>query len=84
MVNISLAGYPDAEYGFIRGRISNISLVPVKDSYIAEIEPVNGMITTYNRELVFINEMTGTAGIITEDSRLIYRLIKPLKKLLAY
>jgi hypothetical protein len=80
-VNIKLSGYPYMEFGVIKGRISSISLVPVEDSYIAEIELINGMRTTYGRELGFINEMTGTTDIITDNSRLIYRFIKPLKAL---
>lgn len=80
-VNIELSGYPYMEFGVIKGRIRSISLVPVEDSYIAEIELINGMRTTYGRELGFINDMTGTADIITDKSRLIYRFIKPLKSL---
>lgn len=80
-VNIELSGYPYMEFGVIKGRIRSISLVPVEDSYIAEIELISGMKTTYGRELGFINEMAGTADIITDNSRLIYRFIKPLKSL---
>src|SRR4030042_1679566 len=80
--NIKLSGYPYMEFGVIKGRINSISLVPVEDSYIAEIELINGMRTTYGRELGFINDMTGTADIITDNSRLIYRFIKPLKSMI--
>ncbi|MFH0842571.1 MAG: HlyD family efflux transporter periplasmic adaptor subunit [Bacteroidota bacterium] len=80
-VNIKLSGYPYMEFGVIKGRISSVSLVSVEDAYIAEIELVNGMRTTYGREPGFINYMTGTADIITDNSRLIYRFIKPLKNL---
>jgi len=81
-VNIKLSGYPYMEYGVIKGRIYSISMVPAGDVYIAEIELLNGMRSTYNREIGFINDMTGTADIITENSRLIYRFIKPLKSIL--
>lgn len=40
------------------------------------------MRTTYNREIGFIQEMNGTAEIITEESRLIYKFINPLKALM--
>jgi multidrug resistance efflux pump len=80
-VNIKLSGYPYMEFGVIKGRISSISLVPVEDSYIAEIGLINGMRTTYGREPGFINDMTGTADIITDNSRLIYRFIKPLSSI---
>jgi HlyD family secretion protein len=80
-VNIKLTGYPYMEFGVLKGRISLLSLVPVEESYIADIDLVNGMKSTYNIELGFKNEMTGTADIITDNSKLIYRLIKPLKSL---
>lgn len=81
-VNIKLSGYPYLEYGVLKGRISAVSLVPVDETYIADIELVNGMRTSYNREIGYINGMTGTAEIITENNRLIYRFIKPLRSVI--
>jgi len=81
-VNIKLSGFPYMEYGVLKGRISTLSLVPAGEYYIAEIDLVNGLRSTYGINLGFINEMTGTADIITDNSRLIFRLIKPLRSLL--
>ncbi len=81
-VNIKLSGFPYMEYGVLKGKISTLSLVPVGDNYIAEIDLVNGLRSTYGINLGFINEMTGTADIITDNSRLIFRLIKPLRSIL--
>lgn len=82
-VNIKLSGFPYMEFGVIKGKIRSLSLVPANDVYIAEIDLVNGMRSTYNIQLSFISEMTGTADIITDNSRLIFRLIKPLKALIS-
>jgi len=76
-VNIKLSGFPYMEFGVLKGRIKSLSLVPAEDAYIADIELLNGMKTSYNIEIGFINGMTGTADIITENSRLISRFIKP-------
>ena len=81
-VNIKLSGFPYMEYGVLKGRISTLSLVPAGEYYIAEIDLVNGLRSTYGISLDFINEMTVTADIITDNSRLIFRLIKPLRSLL--
>jgi multidrug efflux pump subunit AcrA (membrane-fusion protein) len=81
-VNIKLTGYPYMENGILKGRIGTLSLVPVQETYIADIELSNGMRTNFGIELRFINGMTGTAEIITENRRLIYRLIKPLQGIL--
>lgn len=81
-VNIKLSGFPYMEYGVLKGKVSILSLVPAGDYYIAEIDLIGGLKSTYRINLDFINEMTGTADIITEDSRLIFRLIKPLRSIL--
>jgi len=78
-VNIKLSGFPYIEFGVLKGHISTISMVPVTEGYIAEIDLINGMRSTYGIDINFINEMTGYADIITDNSRLIYRIIKPLK-----
>jgi len=70
------------EFGVLKGNISTLSLVPAGEAYIAEIDLINGLTSTYNISLHFINEMTGTADIITDNSRLIFRLIKPLNRIL--
>lgn len=81
-VNIKLSGFPYMEFGVIKGRIKSLSLVPVEGGYIAEIDLINGMRSNYNRDISFIQEMDGKADIITEENRLIYKFINPLKALL--
>ena len=78
-VNIKLAGFPYMEFGVLKGNIRSLSLVPAGEEYIAEIDLVNGLKSSYNINLSFISEMTGTGEIITDNSRLIFRFIKPLK-----
>ena len=79
-VNIKLSGFPYMEFGMLKGKIHSISLVPDSRGYIAEIELSEGMSSSYHREnLKFIQQMDGTAEIITKEMRLITRLINPLK-----
>ncbi len=81
-VNIKLAGFPYMEFGMLKGRIRSISLVPDAKGYIAEIELAKGMTSSYKENLKFIQQMDGTAEIVTKDLRLIYRFINPLRALL--
>ena len=81
-VNIKLSGFPYLEYGVLTGHINAISMVPEKEGYIAEIKLEEGMKSTYSETLKFIQQMDGTADIITEETRLIYRFINPLRKLI--
>lgn len=78
-VNIKLTEFPHMEFGVLKGRVKSLSLVTVEGGYIAEIDLLNGMRTNYNHDIGFIQEMNGTAEIITEESRLIYKFIYPLR-----
>jgi multidrug efflux pump subunit AcrA (membrane-fusion protein) len=80
-VNIKLSGFPYMEYGVLIGRVNSISQVPEKEGYVAEIELIKGMESVFGEKLKFIQQMDGTADIITEETRLIYRLIHPLRTL---
>jgi multidrug resistance efflux pump len=75
-VNIRLANFPDKEFGVIEGKLKTISLTPDKDgNLLLDIELPNGLQTSYKKQINFQQEMTGTADIITEDLRLLERLL---------
>lgn len=75
-VNIRLANYPDREFGVIEGKLKTISLTPDKEgNLLLDIELPNGLQTSYKKQINFQQEMTGTADIITEDLRLLERLL---------
>jgi len=75
-VNIRLANYPDREFGIIKGTIKAISLTPDKEgNLLIDVSLPNGLQTSYKKQIVFQQEMTGTADIVTEDLRLIERLL---------
>jgi multidrug resistance efflux pump len=76
IVNIRLSNFPDSEFGMLVGKIINISLTPDKEGNILmDIELPNKLITTYKKIIPFQQEMSGTASIVTEDLRLIERLL---------
>ncbi|WP_310378350.1 HlyD family efflux transporter periplasmic adaptor subunit [Flavobacterium sp.] len=75
-VNIRLVNYPDREFGIIKGKINAISLTPDKDgNFLINVSLPNGLHTSYKKQIVFQQEMSGTADIVTEDLRLIERLL---------
>jgi HlyD family secretion protein len=78
-VNIKLSGYPYLEYGMVRGIVRSKSLVPAGDAYVIEIELPEGLKTLYGRELDFTQNMQGTAEIITENVRLLQKIINPFR-----
>ncbi len=83
-VNIRFDNFPYMEYGIVRGIVKSISLVPNNANYVVEVELPQDLHTNYNIKLNFSQEMKGSAEIITEDLRLIQRLINPVKSLLKH
>lgn len=81
-VNIRLANYPDREFGVLNGKIKNISLVPDKDgNLLLDVALPNGLKTSYNKKIIFQQEMKGRAEIVTEDLRLLERVLYQFKNI---
>ena len=79
-VNIRLANYPATEFGMLSGKVENISLFPDKDgNYLIDVSLNKKLITSYNKQIDFQQEMRGKAEIITEKLRLIQRFFYQLK-----
>ncbi len=83
VVNIKLENYPDTEFGMLTGKIKSISLMPDKEGlYLVDVSLPEKLITTYNKEIAFKQEMRGVAEIVTEDLRLIERFFYQFKSIL--
>lgn len=81
-VNIRLANFPDREFGVLKGKIKNISLVPDKDgNLLLDVALPDGLLTSYKKRIVFQQEMKGSAEIVTEDLRLIERILYQFKSI---
>ena len=81
-VNIKLANFPDREFGMIKGRIETISLTPDKEGdLLIDVSLPDELETSYQKTIPFQQEMQGNADIITEDLRLIERLLYQFRDL---
>lgn len=75
-VNIRLLNYPDREFGIVKGKVKSISLTPDKEGFLLiDVSLPKGLETSYKKKIIFQQEMSGTADIITEDLRLLERLL---------
>lgn len=82
-VNVSFDNFPEKEFGIVKGIVRRISLIPTNENnYIVEVEFPDGLKTSYGKYLPISQQMSGSASIITEDTRLIEQLIQPIKKVL--
>jgi HlyD family secretion protein len=80
-VNIKLSGYPYLEYGMVRGVVKTKSLVPSGDAYVIEVALPDGLNTLYGKKLEFTQNMQGTAEVITDDVRLLNKILNPFRHL---
>jgi multidrug efflux pump subunit AcrA (membrane-fusion protein) len=83
-VNIKLESFPDTEFGTLQGKVKNISLIPDAEGfYYIDVSLPSILITSYNKEIEFKQEMRGVAEIVTEDLRLIERFFYQFKELVS-
>ncbi|MFK7785115.1 MAG: HlyD family secretion protein [Crocinitomicaceae bacterium] len=79
-VNIRLMNYPAREFGILSGEVKSISLTPDHEgNLLIDVAFPNGIETSYNKKIVFQQEMSGSADIVTEDLRLIERFFYQFK-----
>jgi hypothetical protein len=83
-VNIKLQNYPDYEFGVLKGKINHISEISDKDGfYTIDVSLPDKLITSYNKEIDFKQEMRGNSEIITEDLRLMQRFFYQFNKIIS-
>lgn len=75
-VMIKLDNYPYHEWGLVQGKVINISETPKKgnDTYYSVYVEIPSLITTYNKEIEFKQEMMGSAKIILQKTSLLERV----------
>lgn len=82
-VLIALDSPSSEEVGKIKGVVSDVSLVSGEKTYRVQVALPNGLVTEFGHELNLRQEMPGTAEIITEDHRLLMRMLNWLRVLLS-
>lgn len=84
-VNIKLSGFPYLEFGILRGKVEAISSVPELTEngllYTIDVSLPDGLESTYHKTFPFVQNMDGSAEIVTEDMRLIEQFVRPIRSL---
>ncbi|WP_136468525.1 HlyD family efflux transporter periplasmic adaptor subunit [Flagellimonas onchidii] len=84
-VNVDLDNFPAYENGYLQGSVSNIPVLPEEDgSYLIDAILVEGLVTSYKKEVVFSQEMKGMAEVITDKTSLAERLFFSIMSLNKY
>lgn len=81
-VNIKLSSYPVNEFGVLKGKVKDISLVPNNEGlYLIDVSLPKKLTTTHSIEIEFKQEMQGIAEIVTENLRLSERIFYQFKEI---
>ncbi|SMO70864.1 HlyD family secretion protein [Saccharicrinis carchari] len=78
-VNIKLHNYPYQEFGMLVGHLSGISKVPNELLYSADVVLADGLVTSYGEKLPRVQQLMGSAEILTDDLSLLMRFFNPLR-----
>jgi hypothetical protein len=71
---IKLTSYSFYDYGVLKGTVTNKSEVSNQGKFKIVILLPEGLLTTHHRAIAYYENMSGTAEIIVENSRLINRM----------
>jgi len=74
-VNLKFDSYSYLKYGIVAGRVIGVALVPTHDSFPVEIMIAYPLVTESGQKLDFVQELAGTAEIVTEKVRLLTRIL---------
>ena len=77
-VLIKFESYPFQEFGYVEGKVGSKALLPQNDEYFVKVLLPNGLLTNYNKELTFRQQMTAQVEIITEDKRFLERVLEKM------
>ena len=78
---VKINNYPEQEFGMLTAQVKTISMTPDHEgNWHLQLSFPKGLKTTYNKNILLQQEMSGTAEVITEDLRLIDRFFYPFKK----
>lgn len=79
-VLIKLDGYPFNEFGLVEGRVAYLSEIPsARNGFFAKVSLPHGLLTTYGKKIVFRNRISAQADILTEDTRLLERILYQIR-----
>ena len=77
---IRLDDYPYKEFGLVVGTVQSVSMVARDGAHLVLIDLQYPLVTSFHRPVQFKQEMTGQAHIVTENMRLIGRILYEIRR----
>jgi len=73
-----VANYPANEYGVLKAKVLEMSLLPTRKSYLIRLELLDGLNTTYQKRLEARQNMSANVIIVTKQYSLLERFFQGL------
>lgn len=79
-VRIRLDDFPYKEFGIVSGQVQSISMVARQGANIVLVEIPYPLTTSFRKPVQFKQDMTGEARVVTEDIRLLSRVLYEIRR----
>ncbi len=79
-VRVRFDEFPYKEFGIVTGRVQSVSMVAREGANLVLVDIPFPMLTSFKKRLQFKQDMTGEASVITEDIRLIGRVLYEIRR----
>ena len=79
-VRIQLDDFPYKEFGIVTGKVQSISAVSREGANLVLVDIPHPLVTSFHKKLLFKQEMVGQARIVTEDIRLLGRILYEIRR----
>lgn len=80
-VNVKLNNYPFMEFGMLKGKVTDISLLPFEQHYNVQVGFPDGFFTSYNEKIELAPLMLGIGEVIVERKSLYDRIADQMKSI---
>ncbi len=79
-VRVRFDEFPYKEFGIVTGRVQSVSMVAREGANLVLVDIPFPMVTNFKKRLQFKQDMTGEASVITDDIRLIGRVLFEIRR----
>ena len=79
-VRVRLDDFPYKEFGVVTGKVQSISMVARDGANLVLIDLPHPLVTSFHRNIQFKQEMAGEGSIVTEDIRLLGRVLYEIRR----
>lgn len=80
VVQVRLDDFPYKEFGLVMGRVQSVSMVAREGAHLVLVDLPMPLVTTFRRRIDFRQEMAGRGSVVTEDLRLIERVLYEIRR----